>query len=393
MLGLNGLKIIALFCYRVIRRRLYRLPNPIEQSVRLKNSHSLTCFDPLHSHVSLRAEVVPSLKLSVVRFTLYKDWVNAGITKIRDICYEAIPGFLRLNAVHEILQEQEENENRTKQQTKQEFDTIKGAIPPDWKHELEKNKDHTERLALQTTQPRFEANTLQANQTTKDITELKTSHFYRQLMHDKNTTIPALEYWRTNLQPSPTIDSNHWKTTYFKIITNKQGDVNRKISLRIRPTARSLHRMRVYPTDQCHLCNEQETIEHILIHCTNADSLWPYVAQFANTISNGRLQLTNTTKILGPTLHDLNSLTEDEQLLIHWLLTVTRCALHKSAVDYRVRGETVSPRTLFTATVKSHITHEYKLALQRNSLDKFIAQWCIRESLAKIVNNALSINI
>ena len=116
------------------------------------------------------------------------------------------------------------------------------------------------------------------------------------------------------------------------------------------------------------------------------------MAQFANTISNGRLQLTNTTKILGPTLHDLNSLTEDEQLLIHWLLTVTRCALHKSAVDYRVRGETVSPRTLFKATVKSHITYEYKLALQRNSLDKFIAQWCIKESLAKIVNNALTIN-
>ena len=91
--------------------------------------------------------------------------------------------------------------------------------------------------------------------------------------------------------------------------------------------------MRVYPTDQCHLCNEQETIEHILIQCTNADSLWPYVAQLANTISNGRLQLTNLAKILGPTLHDLNSHTEDERLLINWLLTVTRCALHKSAVD------------------------------------------------------------
>ena len=161
---------------------------------------------------------------------LYKDWVNAAITNIRDICYEVIPGFLRWNAVHEILPEiKEENENRTKQQTKQEFDTIKCAIPTDWKYELEKSKDNTERLASQSTQPRFEVNSQQGNQTTKEITELKTTHFYRQLMHDKNTTIPALEYWRANLQPTPTFDSNHWKSTYSKLITKKQGDVNWKL--------------------------------------------------------------------------------------------------------------------------------------------------------------------
>ena len=36
---------------------------------------------------------------------IFTDWVAAGITRIRDICYEVIPGFLPMSAIHDILTE------------------------------------------------------------------------------------------------------------------------------------------------------------------------------------------------------------------------------------------------------------------------------------------------
>ena len=40
------------------------------------------------------------------------DWVMAGVTQVKDICYEVVPGYLPTNAVHELLIEQG-NDDRT----------------------------------------------------------------------------------------------------------------------------------------------------------------------------------------------------------------------------------------------------------------------------------------
>ena len=37
---------------------------------------------------------------------LYTDWIAAGIVRIKDICYEVVPGFLPLSAVLEMLSDQ-----------------------------------------------------------------------------------------------------------------------------------------------------------------------------------------------------------------------------------------------------------------------------------------------
>ena len=33
----------------------------------------------------------------------FKDWIAAGVIKISVICYEVVPGFLPVGAIHEIL--------------------------------------------------------------------------------------------------------------------------------------------------------------------------------------------------------------------------------------------------------------------------------------------------
>ena len=33
----------------------------------------------------------------------YADWIVGGVTRVKDICYEAVPGFLPILAMHEIF--------------------------------------------------------------------------------------------------------------------------------------------------------------------------------------------------------------------------------------------------------------------------------------------------
>ena len=290
---------------------------------------------------------------------LYKDWVEAGITKLRDITYDVVPGFLPAIALQEILEEHKKDETKPIDQTKEELHLIINTIPENWRCQIKRNQA-TQQKHLMPAQPKFHTVLEQAADMVKDITQLKTRDFYTQLRNDKNITIPAIEYWRQNLQPTPTIDQRHWWTIYSPLITNKQGDVNSKVVHRILLTAQGLHRMGVYQTDRCHLCNERETLEHVLIHCRNAVNLWKFISPFIAQISEHKIQLNDSIKILGTIDQQNDGLNKHKRQLINWILTTERCALHKSAVDYRVRGEIVVPQTLFVATARSHTNYEYQ---------------------------------
>ena len=120
---------------------------------------------------------------------------------------------------------------------------------------------------------------------------------------------------------------------------------------------------------------------------------WKLVEQITNTIAGGQLKLTNETKLLGLTQQHLRALNVERIELINWTLTTARCALHKSAVDFRVQGENTAPRSLFLATANNQITFHFQLAKQRDNPDEFERQWCIKEAIAKIVNKKLIMTI
>ena len=60
---------------------------------------------------------------------VFADWVTAGVTQIKDICYEVAPGYLPTNAVDELLIEQGNGE-RTLERTERELRKIRSSIPP-----------------------------------------------------------------------------------------------------------------------------------------------------------------------------------------------------------------------------------------------------------------------
>ena len=76
--------------------------------------------------------------------------------------------------------------------------------------------------------------------------------------------------------------------------------------------------------------------------------------------------------------------------LVNWTLTVARWAIHKSAVNHRVRNMAIPPEALFRASIlKSHFQFQYKLYVARHTQYYFPYHWYIGETFAKIGNDNL----
>ena len=99
--------------------------------------------------------------------------------------------------------------------------------------------------------------------------------------------------------------------------------------------------MRCYNTKQCHRFNETEAVEHVIAQRTQTNNFWKLNQQVTNTITDGQLKLTNEIKLLGLTQQHVKALNVQQIQLINWTLATARCALHKSAVDFGVRGQSL----------------------------------------------------
>ena len=126
--------------------------------------------------------------------------MSSGITQIKDICYEAIPGYLPTRAIHELLTDQENDNSRTFFRTFREFNELKSAIPHEWTLQIN-SQNIPESSDLQ---PRFVIRDANPNNASQDILSCKTRIFYGQLLKDQQTTIQAIDFWKENLRhPTP----------------------------------------------------------------------------------------------------------------------------------------------------------------------------------------------
>ena len=58
----------------------------------------------------------------------FRIWILCGLFRVKDICYEAVPGFLPVRAVHEILMDHESCRDRTFNQTACEQSEVLGEL-------------------------------------------------------------------------------------------------------------------------------------------------------------------------------------------------------------------------------------------------------------------------
>ena len=155
----------------------------------------------------------------------YKEWVKCGLTQLRDICYEVIPGFRPLRAIHEILTQNDGQPDRSLRQTTCEFTQVLNAIPHLWKIQLMQTQEEKS----YSLQPLFGSIPTASGNGLIDLGDHTTAMFYCQLL-DTSIIPPALQFWRQMLQPQPSFNSAFWANAYPPLASNRQGDLNWKVA-------------------------------------------------------------------------------------------------------------------------------------------------------------------
>ena len=313
---------------------------------------------------------------------IFNDWVAAGITRIRDICYEVIPGFLPVSAIHDILTE---DTARNVSRTTEEWKELLVALPSQWCKKI----CSASVQPPPTLQPCFSIVNSSPAQTPIDISLCRTRHFYTHLLMAEKPVIPALDQWKRILQPEPYFNAKQWKTLYPPLVNNKQGDVNWKIAHRVLPTASSLNKMDVYATPYCHRCGSIDTLEHAVLDCNAVSNFWNQIQKYVDKITDRTLTLTPQVKLFGKVKTKNDTLTPRTLDLVNWTLTLARWAIYKSAVNYRTKNLTYEPEALFKALVRSHLRFQYKLYKLRQVHYYFPYHWCQGQAFAKVENDTL----
>ena len=147
--------------------------------------------------------------------------------------------------------------------------------------------------------------------------------------------------------------------------------------------------MGVWATPNCHRCGALDTLEHAFLDCPAIDQFWDQIQLYVDKITDRSLTLTTLFKLVGKTARRNDPLNKRKIDLVNWILTLTRWAIHKSSINYRVHNSVISPETLFRTTVKAHLKFQYKLYKNRLSQYLFPFDWCIGEALAKVEHEKL----
>ena len=163
---------------------------------RHKECHTRTQIPELIKDVLNEPLFLNDLITSKEKPLLYTDWIAAGITRVKDICYEAVPGFLPPEALHEILTD---SKPHALSRAIREYRDLLAAIPKQWLHLV--NANHPRQLP--TLQPCFVINTSSPGSTPHDLVACKTRTFYHHLHQLQKPTIPAIDKWKEILQPAP----------------------------------------------------------------------------------------------------------------------------------------------------------------------------------------------
>ena len=151
--------------------------------------------------------------------------------------------------------------------------------------------------------------------------------------------------------------------------------------------------MTVYNSPNCHRCGQPETLEHLLLQCTEIKSFWTIIQRYVNQITENKATLTDSICLFGYLRQKNDPLEQRTINLLNWTLSMAKAAIHHSVVDYRLHNITTSPTTLFKASVKSHINYQYKISKLRQQLYYFTLDWCIRDTYASVTNNTLVFNL
>ena len=139
----------------------------------------------------------------------FPSWVTADLTRVKDLCYIAIPGFLPPRAIHELVTSADPETHRSFTRTTSELHQLLQAMPHRWKQLI-----LTDTAPVQTTPQLSFVFSSSDPRILTTLANYTTRQFYLDILNLSRPPIPALTQWQHALAPPPAFNTKFWKNLY-----------------------------------------------------------------------------------------------------------------------------------------------------------------------------------
>ncbi len=297
----------------------------------------------------------------------YPMFINSGISVIRDLCYEVVPGFLPPGCIVDLVLDKYPDVNHSHVYT--DFKSIMEAIPQEWKHII--------RTETTVSPPSFHVLcNVEGNDISPEMLSVKYCYALFQKRYYKEPT--SCSYFENHF------DSIDWKNVWKVVhITDKSSeciDTDFKIAHNIVYTLERLYKMGKVDSPGCQFCQgEDEDIFHIVLLCPAVVNLIDLFNEiFTDLLPDVGFTLTQLSFWLMFGYLDKNAA---HFSLINILLSLYRLTVIKSRAIRLLDGGNVNIVKMFKSLTKRHFCYLHMHYKARSAVHIFTTKYIMSSNL------------
>ncbi|MGL4765398.1 MAG: hypothetical protein ACRC2N_10280, partial [Aeromonas sp.] len=207
----------------------------------------------------------------------FKQWIAAGIIKVRDVLYEVVDGFIPLQGIIDEIEETGVEVERSV--IKKQFDQIKQAIPKEWIEGIGKKSEGTSKVEV------FFKET--GNKMSIESCPLKCFYnFFRRMIFVHPI---ANAFWK-RLFPGIE-EGNIWENLRLRYMDPIIENFNFLLRHNVIFTKMRLCKMRIVQNAKCDVCGkEDEGFLHLFLLCANLQNFIRGIKNFIEGILGEKIE-------------------------------------------------------------------------------------------------------
>ena len=318
---------------------------------------------------------------------LFYDFIDAGITQVKHICYEVIPGFLSKNSIIEILTEKFPEINKT--EVGKSYDKILSSIPDTW-HDLLRLPNPIE---VKRTPTLF----LIRNTRLIDFLSATTKIFYDFFLSLFFETPTAEKFW---LDKFPSLKfTSVYSAVHIPFLSPDVHCLNYRLAMNGIFTLEKLYKINMIDSPICKLCGiHTESLIHMFVSC---DSVQGLRCLLIDMLHNCLISSLNPPKVVIPDYTQLillgwpmNKTNKHTQINFYWInfiIGIARLSIYKTRQIKVFEDKQLDCKRLFIYTLQKYTEYAYKYYSMNNNMELFEKYFQQNNPLLLVTNKQIKI--
>lgn len=311
----------------------------------------------------------------------FKFFIEAGFVKIKDICYEVVPGFIRLNLVKETIMNI--CDNVSEKRIELAYAVIRKSIPLEW--------DILLRRQVNTSTNTLSVDCVVISGTKQyPLLYMSTSNIY-DVLRQRVFFEPISQNFWTNKFPNCQIEKC-WEIIHLNGKLPDMVENDFRITHNIIYTLERLHKMKIVDDELCIFCRtETEDVIHLFLKCNRLKRfkqvLVYHVENILKSLPNNQINCINFDEILmlGYTRKHRNVNT----FFLNFFLSIARLCILKTRNVKIQHDVDINIEMFFKYNMKKYISYLYAYYEKIEDIQSFRNKFTANNALITHENNTI----